>query len=60
MKTGIETSRRCLVENGTPQGSVIRPLLSNIMINNVFSNVQPGIGKSLFADDCSLWKTGKM
>lgn len=59
VKIGIEISRRCVVENGTPQGSVISPLLFNIMINDVFSNVQPGIGKSLFADDGSLWKRGE-
>ena len=56
VKIGKETSRRCLVENGTPQGSVISPLLFNIIINDVFANVQPGIGRSLFADDISLWK----
>uniref|UniRef100_A0A671TUX8 Reverse transcriptase domain-containing protein n=1 Tax=Sparus aurata TaxID=8175 RepID=A0A671TUX8_SPAAU len=59
VKIGKETSRRCLVENGTPQGSVISPLLFNIMINDVFANVQPRIGRSLFADDGSLWKRGK-
>ena len=59
VKIGKETSRRCLVENGTPQGSVISPLLFNIMINDVFANVQPGIGRSLFADDGSFWKRGK-
>ena len=60
VKIGTETSRRCLVENWTPQGSVISPLLFNIMINDVFSNVQPGIGKSLYADNGILWKRGTM
>lgn len=59
VKIGGAISSRCFVENGTPQGSVISPLLFNIMINDVFSNVQSGIGKSLFADDGSLWKRGK-
>ncbi len=59
VKIGKETSRRCLVENGTPQGSVISPLLFNIMINDILANVQPGIGRSLFADDGSQWKRGK-
>jgi len=57
VKIGIDKSRRHLEENGTPQG--ISPLLFNIMLDVFFfSNVQPGIGKSLFADN-SLWKRGK-
>ena len=59
VKIGMDISRRCLVENGTPQGSVVSPLLFNIMINDIFSGVQPSIGQSLFADDGSLWKRGK-
>lgn len=59
VRIGPEISRKCLVENGTPQGSVISPILFNIMINDIFSEVHPGIGKSLFADDGSLWKRGK-
>lgn len=29
------------------------------MINDVFSDVGPGIGRSLFADDGALWKRGR-
>jgi hypothetical protein len=39
------------LDNGTPQGSVISPLLFSIMIQDVFSRVGPDIGRSLFADD---------
>ena len=46
------------MENGTPQGSVISPVSLNIMINYIFADIQPGIGRSLFADDGSLWKRG--
>ena len=56
VKMGPEISKRIGVENGTPQGSVVSPLLFNIMINGIFSNLQPGICRSLFADDSSLWK----
>lgn len=30
-----------------------------IMINYIFANIQPGIGRSLFADDGSLWTRGR-
>lgn len=46
VRIGSEISRKCLVENGTPQGSVISPVLFNVMINDIFSEVRPGIGKS--------------
>lgn len=53
VKIGPEISRRCVVENGTPQGSVISPMLFNIMIDDIFLNLHTGIGRSLFADDGS-------
>ena len=44
------------VENGTPQGSVISPILFLLAINDI----QPqNINSSLFADDTAIWKTGK-
>lgn len=47
------------IENGTPQGSIVSPLLFSIMINEVFSEVEHGMGLSLFADDGSIWKRGR-
>ena len=52
-------SQQVNVENGTPQGSVIRPILFSIMIDDVFDNIDRDIGRSLFADDVALWKMGK-
>ncbi len=51
MRIGAEISSQYEVGNGTPQGSVISPLLFIIMINEVFAS-------SLFADDGAVWKRG--
>lgn len=59
VRVGKELSQQCDVENGTPQGSVISPIIFSIMINDVFSQVQPDIARSLFADDGALWKRGR-
>ena len=59
VRIGSELSDKYLVENGTPQGSVISPLLFMVMINDVFSEVPVDIGRSLFADDGALWKRGR-
>ncbi len=56
VRIGTVLSRRYMVDNGTSQGSVISPLLFSIMINDVFSQVQENVGRSLFADDGALWK----
>lgn len=52
-------SRMYPVENGTPQGSACSPILFNIMINDVFAQVDRSIGKSLYADDGALWVRGR-
>ncbi len=59
VKVGAEFSEVYTVENGTPQGSVCSPLLFNIMINDIFSNIDQKIGKSLYADDGALWFRGR-
>lgn len=40
--------------NGIPQGSVISPILFNIMINDIFENT--GKQSPLYADDGAIWK----
>ncbi len=44
------------IENGTPQGSVFSPVLFNVMMNDIFQKVHQGFGKSLFADDGTIWR----
>ena len=45
------------VEMGTPQGSVLSPLLFLLMVSDFPETV--GIKTSLFADDGAIWKTGR-
>lgn len=59
VRVGKEYSHEYTVENGTPQGSVCSPLLFNIMINDIFSQIEQSIGKSLYADDGALWIRGR-
>ena len=58
VRVGRVFSEECEVGMGTPQGSVISPLLFSVMIDDIFNGVEPGVGRSLFADDGSLWKRG--
>lgn len=59
VKIGEYISRKGIIENGTPQGSVISPLLFIIMINDVFATIDKNVNKSLFADDGALWFRGR-
>lgn len=63
VRIGKETSDSYLVENGKmgkwETSVLLALLLFTIMINYVFLDVGPGIGKLLFADDGALWKRGR-
>lgn len=59
VRIGKSYSRKYIVENGTPQGSIISPLLFSILINDVFREIENGMGFSLFADDGAIWKRGR-
>lgn len=45
--------------NETPHGSVISPVLFNIMINGIFMNLDRRIASALYADDGAVWIRGR-
>ncbi len=47
------------VDKGTLQGSVISPVLFNVIVNDMFDDVGDGFGRSLFVDDGEVWKRGR-
>ena len=59
VRVGGVTSKEVGIENGTPQGSVISPVLFNVMINDIFAKIGRGYSLSLFADDGAIWKRGR-
>jgi ribonuclease HI len=57
VKVGDDLSDTVELENGTPQGSVLSPLLFLIMIND-FPTTENKVKNAIFADDSSIWKSG--
>jgi len=57
VRLGNKLSEKLPLENGTPQGSAISPLLFLLMIND-FPDPQKGAKTSIFADDSAVWKSG--
>ena len=58
VKIGNSHSEKLTLENGTPQGSVISPLLFLLMINDI-PDLNQDTRKAIFADDCAIWKSGR-
>lgn len=45
-------------DRGLPQGSCISPILFNLMINDIFDDLDDEICYSLYADDSAIWIQG--
>ena len=58
VKIGDKLSNTYDLENGVPQGSVVSPLLFLLAVND-FPEMTDNVKKSIFADDSSIWTTGK-
>ncbi len=56
---GSEVSEEFEIINGIPQGSVISPVLFNVMINGIFMNLDRRVGSALYADDGAIWVRGR-
>jgi hypothetical protein len=56
VQVGSVLSEIAVQQNGTPQGSIISPMLFLIMINDLKLNI-PGVELSLFADDSATYKS---
>ena len=44
------------VLSGVPQGSIIRPLLFVLFINDIYKNLDKGTNVALYADDTKMWR----
>jgi len=58
VRVGIELSKKYVIENGTPQGSMISLILLICMISDIPAGLQE-VDTSLFADDSAIYKSGK-
>src|ERR1700733_679094 len=58
VKVGTELFDKLLQENGTPQGSIISPLLFLLMINDITKGPDD-VNLSLFADDSAVYLGNK-
>ena len=57
VRVGRELSDTFVLQNGTPQGSVLSPILFLVMINDLPDSGND-VKLSIFADDCCMWRSG--
>ena len=57
VRVGVETSDALNLENGCPQGSVLSPILFNVIINTLQESLEKlTISLSQYADDAAVWR----
>ena len=59
VRVGAAVSDVYRLDNGTPQGSIISPLLFNIMVNDLPDPNNMALAPAVFADDYAAWMAGK-
>ena len=59
VRVGDAYSNGTTIDNGTPQGSIMSPVLFNVMVKDIFEDLGSGFGVSLLADDGAVWKRGR-
>ncbi len=59
VRIGNSYSEKFVIENGTPQGSIVSPLLFSIMINDVFEDLDNGLGVITLCWWCPNLEKGK-
>ena len=58
VRVGAELSSVHTIENGTPQGAMISPILFICMVNDLPDSLED-VESSLFADDSAIYKSGR-
>jgi len=57
-RVGMETSEKFYPQYGLPQGSILSPLLFNLMTSNYHRVLPPTVSSTIYADDLAIWMVG--
>ena len=57
-KVGGETSEKFYPQYGLPQGSILSPLLFNLLTSNYHRLLPSNVSSTMYADDLAMWAVG--